>query len=175
VSPRRLLVLSFLAAFCDVNSEPLPSEVAAATALDVLVPAVNNAPSDVVAMFDGSKVVSANVADGANDVVLASGAGVRLPVVLTVTEFIVEGMPISVVVPSKISGTSTTVTCPILFVCFILTVRIVIDGIVVSTDSPPPLSVVVIELESAVSVDGPSPAIASALDIMSVGMELPVS
>ncbi|MCJ1318779.1 hypothetical protein MMC15_004110 [Xylographa vitiligo] len=176
VNPRRPFVLSFLATFCDVKSEPLPSDGAAAAALDVLVVAVDNAPSDEEAKFDGSKVVSANVADNANDVVLASDAGARLPEVLTTTGVTVEESPIIVVVPSKITGTSTTVTCPALFVSLISIVWVVIEAIAVDDDSANPMSVSVTELESIVPAEGLEPeAIASALDITAVGIELPKS
>ena len=159
-----------------MKSEPLPSDGTAAAALDVLALAVDNAPDDIVAKFDGSKVVSANVADKANDVVVASKKGVRLPEVLTTTGSAVEGLPTIVVVPSKISGTSTTVTCPALFVSFALTVRVVIDAIAVGKDPPRPLSVAVTELESIVSTEELNPeATASALDITAVGIELPES
>ena len=91
VNPRSPLLLSFLATFCVVKSEPLPSDGAAAAALDVLVLAVDNAPSDKEAILDGSNVVSAIVADNAEDAVPASDAGVRLPEGLTSTGLTVNG------------------------------------------------------------------------------------
>ena len=148
VNPRSLLALPFSAPFCDVKSEPLPSDGAAIAVLDVLVLAADNVPRDIAAVLNGSKVVSTNVADNANDVVLVGVTGVKLPVELTVIELAVEGLTVIVVVPSMISGTSTTVTCPAPFVSFTLIVRVVIDAIAVGDDPPRPLPVSVAELES---------------------------